>query len=105
MAYASQRTIPVENSRSSALRVIVEPWAFEIVLSPQESCDITIAGPPGEVSLDVGEDWIANWGWEGSCAWATKNGVVVEDYRAHLVPPGLVAMKRILKKYSPPYLA
>src|SRR5438552_6342821 len=103
MPYETQRTIPVENSRSVPLRVIVEPWAFEILLPPGEKCEVTIAGPPGEIWLDIGDDWFAIWGWDGSCAWATKNGVTVEDYRKHVFPPGTLDFKDLFKKYSPPY--
>jgi hypothetical protein len=96
-------TIPVENSRSDALRLIVEPWAFEVLLKPGERCEVALAGPPGHPSVEVGTGWLSLWGWEGCHTWVTKNGEIVEDCRnTPPVPPGVETFKPFFKR-MPPY--
>src|SRR5438270_7284943 len=96
-------TIPVENSRSAVLRVIVEPWAFEVLLQSRERCEVVFAGPLREPSLEVGDDWLAVWAWDGCTTWVTKNGQIVQDCRqGPRVPSGLETLKPFFKRL-PPY--
>jgi dihydroxyacid dehydratase/phosphogluconate dehydratase len=66
-ANLSSGTLAVTNSESSALRLVLEPWADERTMSPGSTVVIAYSGPTGgrmEVERKPGE--IVVYGWEGS---------------------------------------
>ncbi|AUX40250.1 uncharacterized protein SOCE26_016490 [Sorangium cellulosum] len=59
--------IAVTNSNGSEVRLILEPWAEEVVLSPDESVDIAFSGPQGgRMEVEVKPGAVILYGWEGS---------------------------------------
>ena len=62
-----RRVLPIVSSADRPRKLVLEPWADEFVLEPNQQLVVVFVGPePGELSFDWGPDWLAVYGWPGS---------------------------------------
>ena len=77
----------LQNARTEACRVRLEPWAEEFSVAPGESCDLVAEGPDnGFLELVFETESIDVYGWTGSVLTVLrKNGSAIDCRPA--VPP------------------
>ena len=57
----------VTNSRAGPIRLVLEPWGDEILVSPGATAKVRFSGPPGgELEVEATDGEIRLYGWEGS---------------------------------------
>jgi len=60
-------TLAVKNSQDTDLKIVLEPWADEFLLSPGKTIEVTFSGPvDGRLEVESQTGAIIVWGWEGS---------------------------------------
>ena len=61
--------IRLVNPRETQVQVVLEPWGEIYAIAPDESVDVEVRGPAGEV-LEIAHEAesIVVWGWPGSTA-------------------------------------
>ncbi|AUX27733.1 uncharacterized protein SOCEGT47_083310 [Sorangium cellulosum] len=65
--YNTHGVISVTNSNDSEIRLTLEPWAEEVVLSPGQSVQVAFSGPQGgHMEVDLRPGAVILYGWEGS---------------------------------------
>jgi len=71
-----RRVLPIVSSADRPRKLVLEPWADEFELEPNQQFVVVFVGPePGELSFDWGTDWLAVYGWPDS------EGFVFQDNR------------------------
>lgn len=71
-----RRVLPVVSSADRPLKLVLEPWADEFDLQPNQELIVVLVGPEtGEPSLCLGKEWLAVYGWPDS------EGFVFQDNR------------------------
>ena len=57
----------ITNSKSTALRLHLEPWGEQFVMDPGTTFQIVATGPEGDcMELEYDDEHITLWGWSGS---------------------------------------
>ena len=59
--------VAFHNKKDEPVSVLVEPWAHEIALEPDQALTLKFSGPPDQtLELHIEERTIVVFGWEGS---------------------------------------
>lgn len=60
-------TVAITNSDAVPLRLILEPWADEVVVAPGKTIRVAFSGPDGGLlQVEVKQNEVILYGWEGS---------------------------------------
>ncbi len=70
-----RRVLPIVSSADRPLKVVLEPWADEFDLEPNQQLFVVFVGPePGEPSLCLGTECVAVYGWPDSEGFVFQDG-------------------------------
>jgi hypothetical protein len=95
-------TTRIENNTDRLMQFALEPWGEVFALEPGRAFDIVFDGPPdGTTYVEYREGGIALWAWEGSVARLFLDGQELSAHDRQRVPPGLAALKDILREAGP----
>ena len=80
-----RRVLPIISSANSRRTLTLEPWADDFPLMPNEQLVVVFVGPEGgEPSIELGDDWIAVYGWPDSEAFVFQGDHRIGVFTADL---------------------
>jgi len=76
------RTVIVTNSQTTVLKLVIEPWADELILSSGESVELVFSGPSDQrLEVQSKSDATVLWGWEGAVVSIGRRIVEADEKR------------------------
>ena len=87
--------LPIRNTRSSNLKVHVEPWGEQVVLAENEVLELVFYGPKGgKPEIDIASEEVLVHGWESSRVFILRNNLCI-------IQPALIdIIKRLAQSKS-----
>ncbi len=75
-----EQRLRVRNGHSKAMTLTLEPWGDTYQLAPDDVYDIIIHSPGiGIFDVEMNDDSIIVWGWEGAYVSLIQDGRVMRD--------------------------
>jgi hypothetical protein len=66
------------NTSSQEIRMVLEPWATEVVVESGASVDVVSSGTDGTMEVEYRRDQVVLFGWPGAILHLASNGVALE---------------------------
>jgi hypothetical protein len=81
-------TLRIQNRQGREVTFVLEPWGEVYHFAPRDEFFVTFTGPQGTPQVDVEDDAVVVWAWQGCTATLKKNGTELGSTAGRFRVPG-----------------